>query len=178
MLGGMQQSDAALYLPDHNSRACLASNLNGTSSRVASGQDWVHQQHMPLRNVPWQLLIDQLLLNNSVTNLAGAPAFAWGVPVQSIGCTVLGSWVMPALRTSCYVVMRLWNFATALQAGGGGGGGNCASFQDSTGQHSPALFKATMLRFLCRWLCSLTPMSLHGWQTAGSATCGPGSCQS
>ena len=54
---------------------------------------------MPLRDVPWQLLIDQLLLNNSVTHLAGAPAFAWGVPVYSIGGNVLGSWVMPALRS-------------------------------------------------------------------------------
>ena len=112
----MQQSDAELYLPGHNSRACLASNLNGTASRVASGQNWVHQQHMPLRNVPRQLLVDQLLLNNSVTDLAGAPAFAWGVPIQSVGCTVLGSWVMPALHSSCYVVTGLCNFATALQA--------------------------------------------------------------
>lgn len=81
----------------------MVSNLNGATSRVASGQNWVHQQHMPLCDVPWQLLIDQLLLDNSVTNLAGAPAFAWGVPIQSIGCTVLRDWVVPALRsfTSC-----------------------------------------------------------------------------
>ena len=75
----------------------LASDLNGTTSRVASSKNWVHQQHMALRNVPWQLLINQLLLNNSVTNLADASAFARGVPIQPIGCTVLGSWVMPAV---------------------------------------------------------------------------------
>lgn len=75
----------------------LASDLNGTTSRVASGKNWVHQQHMALRNVPWQLLINQLLLNNGVTDLADASAFAWGVPIQPIGGTVLGSWVMPAV---------------------------------------------------------------------------------
>ena len=54
---------------------------------------------MPLRDVPRQLFIDQLLLDNSVTNLARASAFAWGVPIQPIYCTVLGSWVMPTLRS-------------------------------------------------------------------------------
>ena len=92
----VQQSDALLQAGDIMA-SCLASDLNGTTSRVASGKNWVHQQHMALRNVPWQLLINQLLLNNSVTDLADAPAFAWGVPIQPIGCTVLGSWVMPAV---------------------------------------------------------------------------------
>lgn len=80
-----------------NSSPGLAADLDGTASRVASSKNGVHQQHVPLCNVSRKLLIDQLLLNHSVANFANSPALARGVPVLSIGCVVLGSWVMPAL---------------------------------------------------------------------------------
>lgn len=40
--------------------------LDCPASRVASGEDGVHEQNKALGNISWQLLIDQLLLYHAV----------------------------------------------------------------------------------------------------------------
>ncbi len=86
--------------------------LYSTSCRVASSQDGVHQQHMALCNVPWQLLIYQLLLHYCVTHLACASTLAGRVPICQL---VLRSWLMPACYTVVSALMAHMQFKVLMQ---------------------------------------------------------------
>ena len=87
-------------------------HLYSTSCRVAHSQDGVHQQYMPLCNIPWQLFIYELLLHYCVTHLACASTLAGHVPICQL---VLRSLLMPACYTAVSALMAHMQTSVLMQ---------------------------------------------------------------